>query len=129
MKIECLICMMTKLCSRIFIRCRHCSRCISVNCPTRCALIICMKNLLKLPKHRRTKDLYWCVMWYSNYRHLIIGNILYYNLGVQVWNMKMDFNIIVNLESGRAINTNDENLWFDFIRLSRLVALYNNIYI
>ena len=37
------------------------------------------------------------------------------------------FKHLLHLASGRAMNTNDENLLFFFIRLSRLVALYNNI--
>ena len=42
--------------------------------------------------------------------------------------MKVDFNTggTKHLASGRATNTNDENLRF-FIRLCRLVVLYNNM--
>ena len=55
---------------------------------------------------------------------LSISYKLQSTLGIKVRNMKMDFNTWHQDVSGRAMNTNDEHF---FIRLSRLVALYNNI--
>ena len=45
-------------------------------------------------------------------------------LGIQIRNMKMVFNIFGTWRRVTFKKTNDENLWFFFIRLSRLVTPY-----